>query len=137
MQYLEYTREIMKPQLVLIIRFLFNIHFTLYGKFYVLQKDPALMPLFLRILADFEELGLVCRGSRKRLKKFTKSSLLHLWQSETETRELPESEKFLVVESNFRYVAYTGSPYHRALLSSTAHFNLPRRHVHPDSLRVP
>ncbi len=115
MQYLKYAKDRLQP-LDSLLRFLFNLHFMLPDRFYKLSLTPDAKAVFKSIVAEFEELGLLYRsesGSR-----IAASPLLKLWQKEPSTVAASENDQFLIVESNFRYVAYTTSPFHRSILST-------------------
>ena len=85
MQYLEYARERLQPSQPLesLLRFLFNLHFTLPDRFYKLNVAPHAKMVFETILNDFEELGLVYRSKSR--SKIAASQLLKLWQTEPTT----------------------------------------------------
>jgi len=120
-QYVEYAKAI-KANLTALFTLLFNLHLTLYEKLYMFKSDENDYATYEPFLNDLEELGLIYqkkRGARgaEKPKRIMKSDLLHIWQEEIPPKEVKEEDKFLIVESNFRYMAYTSSPYHRSLLS--------------------
>lgn len=123
MQYLEFYKENKYSEIHLLIKLIFNMHCTLYDKFYGLSGESKKNYECRNLLSDFEELGLIFRRNKEKPTKFKKSILLHMWQEQIPIKDTDQSEQFLVIESNFRYLAYTDSPYHRALLSIFSDIN--------------
>jgi transcription initiation factor TFIIH subunit 4 len=132
-QYVEYAKS-MKANLPALFTLLFNLHLTLHEKLYVFRSDENDYAVYESFLNDLEELGLIYQKKRgvkdaEKPKRIMKSDLLNMWQEEIPPKEIKEEDKFLIVESNFRYMAYTSSPYHRSLLSlfSAIDYEFPTR----------
>ncbi|XP_065187328.1 general transcription factor IIH subunit 4-like isoform X2 [Sycon ciliatum] len=108
------TIESMGKDVVEILTLLFTISFSCLGKDY---PTDGLSPLQMEFLQDMREYGLVYQRKQKSKRYYPTRLAINFSSGLHQSTQVPESEGFLVVETNYRVYAYTDSALHIAIVA--------------------